>query len=54
MPLTGTGTTNDGAGSFEMTVTSGADTLTYTRAGNGAVHVTGRYNGKKVDLQRAA
>jgi hypothetical protein len=54
VPITGTGSTNDDAGSFEMTITSGLDKLTYTRDGDGAVHVTGRYNGKKVDLKRAA
>ena len=54
VPITGTGATNDSSGAFEMNVTSGADTLKYTRDGDGAIHVTGRYNGKKVDLQRAA
>ena len=54
VPITGTGATNDSSGAFEMNVTSGADTLKYTRDGDGAVHVSGRYNGKKVDLQRAA
>ena len=53
VPVTGTGTTNDNDGSFQMSITSGTDSLTYTRDGKGNLRVTGRYNGKDVDQRRA-
>jgi pimeloyl-ACP methyl ester carboxylesterase len=48
VPLTGTGTIDDDAGTFELDVRSGADRLHYERDGDGGRSVTGTYRGKTV------
>lgn len=53
LPLTGTGVIDDDAGTFRLDVTSASDHLSYTRAADGSVRVTGTYGGRKVDQRRA-
>jgi pimeloyl-ACP methyl ester carboxylesterase len=54
VPLTGTGQSDDSAGTFKLDVTSGTDTLQYERSGDGATRVSGTFIGKKVNLKQAA
>ncbi len=54
LALTGTGETNDEAGTFKLDVTIGPDHLSYERAGDGSTKVTGTYKGKKVNLKAEA
>ena len=54
LPITGKGETDDEAGSFELDLTSGDDSLHYERDGEGATSVTGTFDGRDVDLEAAA
>ena len=54
VPLTGTGATDDDAGTFELDATSGDDTLHYERDADGGTSVKGTFDGKTVDLKEAA
>jgi pimeloyl-ACP methyl ester carboxylesterase len=49
VPMTGTGETDDEAGTFRLDVTIGSDQLGYERDAEGATRVRGTYDGKKVD-----
>ena len=49
VPLTGTGESDDNAGTFKLDVTIGTDQLEYERDADGNTKVKGTYNGKKVD-----
>lgn len=53
VPLTGTGSSDDEAGTFRLDVTDGSDNLHYKRDGEGATSVTGRFDGKAVNLKAA-
>jgi hypothetical protein len=52
--LTGTGATNDDAGTFKLDATSGGDTLHYQRDADGGTSVKGTFDGKTVNLKAAA
>ena len=52
--LTGTGATDDDAGTFALDATSGGDTLHYERDADGGTTVKGTFDGKTVDLKAAA
>lgn len=54
LPLTGTGATNDEAGTFELDVTGPGDTLHYERDGDGRTSVIGTFDGRRVSLKGAA
>jgi hypothetical protein len=52
LAFTGTGSADDEAGTFELDVDRGGDSLHYERDAEGGVAVTGRYGGSPVDLER--
>jgi hypothetical protein len=52
--MNGKGETDDEAGSFEIDLTSGKDTLHYERDGDGNTSVKGTFGGRKVDQKAAA
>lgn len=52
--LTGTGATDDDAGTFALDATSGGDRLHYERDADGGTTVKGTFDGKTVDLKAAA
>jgi pimeloyl-ACP methyl ester carboxylesterase len=54
VPLTGTGRADDEAGTFQLHVTSRTLDLRYSRDGDGARSVTGRYNGRFVNQKAPA
>jgi hypothetical protein len=54
LPLTGAGSTDDEAGTFELDVKSGTTELHYERDGEGATSVTGRFGGRAVRQQAPA
>lgn len=54
LPLTGSASADDEAGTFELDVTTGGDALQYERDADGNTSVSGTYEGEAVDLEEAA
>jgi hypothetical protein len=54
LPLSGTASADDDAGTFELDVTIGGDDLQYERDADGNTSVSGTYEGEAVDLEEAA
>ncbi len=54
LPISGTGTVDDDAGTFALDATVAGDALRYRRNGDGDTSVTGTFRGKSVDLEEAA
>ena len=54
LPVTGTGATDDDAGTFVLDATSGGDRLHYERDADGGTTVKGTFDGKTVNLKAAA
>jgi pimeloyl-ACP methyl ester carboxylesterase len=54
LAMTGTATTNDDSGAFELDVRIGGERIVYERDADGDRSVTGTYRGKRVDLEAAA
>ena len=51
MPLSGSGSADDDAGTFEIDVRGSGDSLHYERDAEGGVSVTGQYDGSTVELE---
>jgi hypothetical protein len=49
--MSGSGSSDDEAGTFEIDVTGEGDRLHYERDGEGATSVNGTYDGAPVDLE---
>jgi hypothetical protein len=53
LPLSGTGRTDDQAGTFQLDVTGPGDALHYERDGDGGTSVSGTFDGSRVSLTEA-